>query len=73
MCIRDSYTLLAQPENDWLMSEYSFPILREISRTAYNYFNPTAPYEGHPLEEQVVNEGMPDIPGVTPPETVDGN
>ena len=67
------YTLLAQPENDWLMSEYSFPILREISRTAYNYFNPTAPYEGHPLEEQVVNEGMPDIPGVTPPETVDGN
>ncbi len=55
------------------MSEYSFPILREISRTAYNYFNPTAPYEGRPIEEQVVNEGMPDIPGVTPPETVDGN
>ena len=67
------YTLLAQPENDWLMSDYSFPILREIARSAYNYFNPNAPYEGRPVEEQVVDEAMPDIPGVTPPETVDGN
>ena len=68
------YTLLAQPENDWLMSEYSFPILREISRSAYNYFNPNAPYEGRPVEEQVVNqETMPAIPGVTPPDAVDGN
>jgi hypothetical protein len=74
------YTLLAQPENDWLMSEYSFPILREISRSAYNYFNPNAPYEGRPEEVQVVNESMPVIPGMpTPipggatPESVDGN
>ena len=68
------YTLLAQPENDWLMSDYSFPILREISRSAYNYFNPNAPYEGRPIEEvQVSDETLPDIPGFTPPETVDGN
>jgi beta-lactamase class A len=45
------YTLLAQPESDWLASEYSFPFLREISRAAYNYFNHDNPFEGHPLEE----------------------
>ncbi len=44
------YTLLAQPESDWLSSEYSFPILREIARAAYNYFNHDSPFEGRPLE-----------------------
>ncbi len=76
------YTLLAQPENDWLMSEYSFPILREISRTAYNYFNPDHPYEGRPLHEiMAAEEGAPDpTDGVlpdpsagAPPDQVDGN
>ena len=76
------YTLLAQPENDWLMSDYSFPILREISRSAYNYFNPDDPYEGRPLEEIIAaEEGAPDpTTGVlpepatsAPPEQVDGN
>jgi hypothetical protein len=45
------YTLLAQPESDWLSSDYSFPILREISRAAYNYFNHDNPFEGRPQEE----------------------
>ncbi len=67
------YTLLAQPENDWLMSEYSFPILREISRSAYNYFNPDAPYEGRPAHEQTIDASAPDPTNGALPETVDGN
>lgn len=45
------YVLLAQPESDWLSSDYSFPILREISRAAYNYFNHDNPFEGRPQEQ----------------------
>lgn len=45
------YALLAQPDSDWMPSEYSFPFLWEISRAAYNYFNPTNPFEGHSVEE----------------------
>lgn len=45
------YSLLAQPESDWLSSEYSFPFLWEISRAAYNYFNPDKPFEGHSVQE----------------------
>jgi beta-lactamase class A len=45
------YALLAQPESDWLSSEYSFPFLWEISRAAYNYFNPDRPFEGHAVAE----------------------
>jgi beta-lactamase class A len=35
---------LAQPESDWLSSDYSFPIIREIARATYNYFNFDHPY-----------------------------
>lgn len=45
------YSLVAQPESDWLSSEYSFPFLWEISRAAYNYFNPENPFEGHTVDE----------------------
>lgn len=45
------YTLVAQPESDWLSSEYSFPFLWEMARAAYNYFNPESPFEGHSVEE----------------------
>ncbi len=45
------YALLAQPESDWLSSEYSFPYLWEIARASYNYFNPDDPFEGHSVEE----------------------
>ena len=34
--------------SNWLPIEYSFPVLREISRTVYNYFNPDEPFEGRP-------------------------
>lgn len=44
------YEFLAQPDSDWLSSEYSFPFLWEISRAAYNYFNPETPFEGHSVE-----------------------
>ncbi len=33
------YLYLSRPETDWLPSAESFPIMREISRLTYNYFN----------------------------------
>lgn len=42
---------LTQPDSDWLVADYSFPILREISRVVYNYFNEDAPYMGDALQE----------------------
>lgn len=43
----------------WLQSDISFPILREIARAAYNYFNFDEPYVGDPLaeEEGITGEG----------------
>ncbi|UCG23691.1 MAG: serine hydrolase [Chloroflexota bacterium] len=41
---------LDQP-GDWLLADVSFPILREIARAAYNYFNMDEPYFGNPLAE----------------------
>ncbi|MEM7118130.1 MAG: serine hydrolase [Chloroflexota bacterium] len=38
------YMYLSQPGSDWLEPNYSFPIMREISRAVYNYFNYDAPY-----------------------------
>jgi beta-lactamase class A len=37
--------------NQWLVSDISFPILREISRTVYNFFNFEDPYLGDALFE----------------------
>ena len=42
---------LTQPDTDWLVHEISFPMLREISRSVYNFFNLDAPYFGEPLLE----------------------
>ena len=41
---------LAQPHTDWLVHDFSFPVLREVSRAVYNYFNLDAPYFGEPEE-----------------------
>ena len=41
---------LDQP-GDWLLADISFPILREIARAAYNYFNMDDPYFGNPLAD----------------------
>jgi beta-lactamase class A len=41
---------LDQP-GDWLLADVSFPILREIARAAYNYFNMDDPYYGNPLAD----------------------
>lgn len=43
-------TYLHQP-TDWLVADLSFPILREIARITYNYFNYDAPYLGDALFE----------------------
>lgn len=32
--------------DDWLQADQSFPILRDISRVVYNFFNPNAPFLG---------------------------
>ncbi len=34
-------------DTDWLPANISFPILRELSRTTYNYFNAENPYVDH--------------------------
>lgn len=47
---------LTQPDSDWLVAGYSFPLIRELSRIAYNYFNPTAPYAGRPDADEVGGE-----------------
>ncbi|MDX1663555.1 MAG: serine hydrolase [Candidatus Promineifilaceae bacterium] len=49
--------------SDWLQADVSFPILREISRAVYNYFNFDEPYVGDALNEE---ERFED--GVLPPE-----
>lgn len=49
-------TYLTQPATDWLVADYSFPILREMSRTVYNYFNTDAPYLDDPLAEIIAAE-----------------
>lgn len=35
---------LTDPASDWLVHDTSFPILREISRSVYNFFNYEQPY-----------------------------
>lgn len=39
-------------EDGWLVAEQSFPILREISRAVYNYYNLDDPYLGNALFEE---------------------
>ena len=34
-------------DSEWLSSTTSFPLLREISRSTFNYFNPETPYVDH--------------------------
>jgi hypothetical protein len=52
---------LAQPESDWLVHEISFPILREVSRTVYNYFNHEEPYlEGDRALPEIGAEATPE-------------
>lgn len=45
---------LTLPGSDWLVADFSFPVLRDMSRIVYNYFNHDDPYLVHPtvrLEE----------------------
>jgi beta-lactamase class A len=67
---------LYQP-GGWLVADYSFPILREISRTVYNYFNADDPFLGdrtlvlpsdaaQPAAGEVEAEATPAAPA-TPP------
>jgi beta-lactamase class A len=47
---------LAQPESDWLNYDISFPILREISRATYNYFNFENPNLEDPAQRSIREE-----------------
>ncbi len=42
---------LSQP-GDWLLADVSFPILRDIARAAYNYFNMEDPYLIDPFSDR---------------------
>ncbi len=42
---------------DWLLAEESFPILREIARAAFNYFNVDEPY----LSDAMADRGFIDL------------
>ncbi len=58
---------LSQPDTDWLVHEISFPILREVSRAVYNYFNLDAPYFENALPE-AGNEDVPESKPELPPQ-----
>ncbi len=44
---------LDQP-GDWLLADQSFPILREIARMAYNFFNMDDPYQGDAIQDSAL-------------------
>jgi beta-lactamase class A len=50
---------LTQPQTDWLVHDVSFPILRNISREVYNYFNYDTPYFGEPDLQKNESEAAP--------------
>jgi beta-lactamase class A len=44
---------------DWLQADLSFPVLRDISRITYNFFNPTAPFLGtHEALEEAESDAL---------------
>ncbi|MEZ4511662.1 MAG: serine hydrolase [Chloroflexota bacterium] len=47
------YIYMSKPGSDWLSSEISFPIIREVSRAVYNYFNYDAPYTKDESEARI--------------------
>ncbi|MCB9431471.1 MAG: hypothetical protein H6668_05735 [Ardenticatenaceae bacterium] len=44
---------MSKPGSDWLSSEISFPIIREVSRAVYNYFNYDDPYTKEESEARI--------------------
>jgi beta-lactamase class A len=64
---------LDQP-GDWLLADISFPILREIARAAYNYFNMDDPYYGDPLADlEEIDPNNPFSEQFDPPEVPEGD
>jgi beta-lactamase class A len=59
---------LAQPDTDWLVHDISFPILRELSRAVYNFFNVEAPYFADRLSEELSAEPAPEATPAEGPE-----
>jgi beta-lactamase class A len=47
------YIYMSKPGSDWLSSEVSFPIIREVSRAVYNYFNYDHPYTKERLAARI--------------------
>jgi hypothetical protein len=46
-------------DGGWLQSDVSFPIMREISRAVYNYYNFGDPYLGDPIADLEQLSGLP--------------
>jgi beta-lactamase class A len=61
---------LNQP-GEWLLADESFPILREIARAVYNYFNMADPYLGNPLADRgVIDTSDPFSEGLSTDDSV---
>lgn len=43
-------------DSDWLPTSLSFPLLREISRSVYNFYNPEDPYVDHKRAQRVAGQ-----------------
>ncbi|MEM7800069.1 MAG: serine hydrolase [Chloroflexota bacterium] len=43
-------------DSDWLPTSVSFPLLREISRAVYNFYNPETPYVDHKRAQRVAGQ-----------------
>lgn len=68
-------TYLHDPDTDFLVSDYSFPILWELSRITYNYFNVDAPNLEDPVaraEREAIARGETIEPENEPEATPEG-
>lgn len=43
-------------DTDWMPVSLSFPLLRELSRSVFNYYNPDAPYSDHKRAQRAAGE-----------------
>ncbi|MDJ0756323.1 MAG: serine hydrolase [Ardenticatenaceae bacterium] len=46
---------------DWLPVSLTFPLLREMSRTVYNYYNPDEPYVDHKRAQRVAGRNAAQV------------
>ena len=51
VAITSSSNYLTLPGSDWLVADFSFSVLLDMSRIVYNYFNHDDPFLKDPLEK----------------------